>query len=57
MATKLEGPLRRELAIAGKPYMLTITPEGFRHASLNVSRKRSARSDASATRRTRRRSS
>ena len=85
MATKLEGPLRRELAIAGKPYMLTITPDGFMlipkgkrkgrelawrdlvsgeaalavalNASLDASRARSARSDGSATRRTRRRSS
>jgi hypothetical protein len=85
MATKLDGPLRRELAIAGKPYMLTITPEGFKlipkgkrngrdlawrdlvsgeaalavalNASLDVSRNRSARSDSSTTRRTRRRSS
>jgi hypothetical protein len=30
MATKLDKPLKREIQIAGKPYMLTITPEGFR---------------------------
>lgn len=28
--TKLDAPLRRELAIGGKPYVLTITPEGFK---------------------------
>ena len=30
MATKLDRPLKREIAIEGKPYMLTITPEGFK---------------------------
>ncbi len=30
MATKLEKPLRREIEIEGKPYMLTISPEGFK---------------------------
>lgn len=30
MATKLDKPLRREIQIAGAPYMLTITPEGFK---------------------------
>lgn len=30
MATKLDNPLRREIQIAGAPYMLTITPEGFK---------------------------
>jgi hypothetical protein len=30
MATKLDKPLRREVQIEGKPYMLTITPEGFK---------------------------
>lgn len=30
MATKLAGPLKRELEIDGRPYMLTVTPEGFR---------------------------
>jgi hypothetical protein len=30
MATKLERPLKREIVIDGKPYMLTIAPEGFK---------------------------
>lgn len=30
MATKLERPLKREISLEGKPYMLTITPEGFK---------------------------
>lgn len=30
MATKLEKPLKREIQIAGKPYILTITPEGLK---------------------------
>lgn len=30
MATKLDKPLKRELRIAGKPYMLTVTPEGLK---------------------------
>ena len=30
MATKLEKPLKRELEIEGKPYMLTIGPEGMK---------------------------
>ena len=30
MATKLDKPLKREIDIAGKPYMLTITPEGLK---------------------------
>jgi hypothetical protein len=30
MATKLEKPLKREIQIGGKPYMLTITPEGLK---------------------------
>ena len=30
MATKLEKPLKRELEIEGKPYMLTLTPEGLK---------------------------
>jgi hypothetical protein len=30
MATKLERPLKREIRIEGKPYMLTIAPEGFK---------------------------
>jgi hypothetical protein len=30
MATKLDRPLKREIQVAGKPYMLTITPEGLK---------------------------
>ena len=30
MATKLDKPLKREIQIAGKPYMLTISPEGLK---------------------------
>jgi hypothetical protein len=30
MATKLDKPLKREVQIEGKPYMLTITPEGLK---------------------------
>jgi hypothetical protein len=30
MATKLEKPLKREIQVSGKPYVLTITPEGFK---------------------------
>lgn len=30
MATKLEKPLKRELDIEGKPYMLTVAPDGLR---------------------------
>ena len=30
MATKLEKPLKRELSIDGKPYMLTIEPLGMK---------------------------
>ena len=30
MATKLDKPLRREVAIDGEPYMLTISPEGLK---------------------------
>jgi hypothetical protein len=29
MTTKLDAPLRRELAVDGRPYVLTITPDGF----------------------------
>ena len=29
MTTKLDAPLRRELTIDGRPYVLTITPDGF----------------------------
>ena len=30
MATKLRGALKREVAIGGKPFILTITPTGLR---------------------------
>jgi hypothetical protein len=30
MATKLDKPLKRELRIEGKPYMLTISQQGFK---------------------------
>ena len=30
MATKLDKPLRREVAIDGEPYMLTLSPEGLK---------------------------
>jgi hypothetical protein len=30
MATKLEKPLKREVMIEGKPYMVTISPEGMK---------------------------
>jgi len=30
MATKLDKPLKCEIEIAGKPYMLTIAPEGLK---------------------------
>lgn len=30
MATKLDKPLRREVAIEGQPYMLTLSPEGLK---------------------------
>lgn len=30
MATKLDKPLKREVLVEGKPYMLTITPEGLK---------------------------
>jgi hypothetical protein len=29
MTTKLEGPLKRALAIGGEPYVLTISPDGL----------------------------
>jgi hypothetical protein len=29
MTTKLEGPLRREIAIDGRPYVVTISPTGL----------------------------
>jgi hypothetical protein len=30
MATRLDKPLKRELEIDGKPYMLTISPNGLK---------------------------
>lgn len=30
MATKLDKPLKREIRVAGKAYMLTLTPEGMK---------------------------
>jgi hypothetical protein len=30
MATKLEKPLKREVEVDGKPYMLTIAPQGMK---------------------------
>jgi hypothetical protein len=30
MATKLERPLKREIQVDGRPYMLTISPEGMK---------------------------
>ena len=30
MATKLEKALKREVDVDGRPYMLTVTPEGMR---------------------------
>ena len=30
MATKLEKPLKREIEVEGKPYMLTISPPGMK---------------------------
>ena len=30
MATKLEKPIRREIQIEGQPWMLTLTPDGFK---------------------------
>ena len=30
MTTKLEKPLKRELVIEGKPYVVTISPDGFK---------------------------
>ena len=30
MATRLDKPLKREIEVAGKPYMLTIWPEGLK---------------------------
>jgi hypothetical protein len=30
MATKLDKPLKREIEIDGKPYMLTLSPQGLK---------------------------
>ena len=30
MATKLDKPLKREIQVEGKPYMLTVSPEGLK---------------------------
>ena len=30
MATKLDKPLKREIQVAGRPYMLTVGPEGLK---------------------------
>ena len=30
MATRLEKPLKREIEVEGKPYLLTITPDGLK---------------------------
>ena len=30
MATKLEKPLKREIEVDGKPYMLTVGPQGMK---------------------------
>ena len=30
MATKLDKPLKRELTVAGKPYILTLAPQGLK---------------------------
>ena len=30
MATKLDKPLKRELQVEGRPYMLTVSPEGLK---------------------------
>jgi hypothetical protein len=30
MATKLDRPLKREISIEGKPYMLTVDPQGMK---------------------------
>ena len=30
MATKLEKPLKREIEIDGKPYIVTLTPNGLK---------------------------
>ena len=30
MTTRLESPLKREITVAGKPYTLTIAPDGLK---------------------------
>ncbi len=30
MATRLEKPLRREITIGGQPFVVTLSPEGFK---------------------------
>jgi hypothetical protein len=30
MATKLDKPLKREIQVAGEPYVLTISPDGLK---------------------------
>jgi hypothetical protein len=30
MATKLDKPLKREILVGGKPFVLTISPDGFK---------------------------
>jgi hypothetical protein len=30
MSTKLERPMKRELSVKGRPFMLTLTPGGFK---------------------------
>jgi hypothetical protein len=30
MATRLDKPLKREIEVSGRPYMLTIAPEGLK---------------------------
>ncbi len=31
MTTELKGPLKRELVVDKATYILTVTPEGFKH--------------------------
>jgi len=41
MATRLDKPLKREIEVAGRPYMLTIAPEGLKLVpALNASLQR-----------------
>ncbi|HXR18643.1 MAG TPA: hypothetical protein VN757_01760 [Steroidobacteraceae bacterium] len=30
MTTRLEKPLKREISVGGKPYIVTLTPEGLK---------------------------